>query len=59
MEELSVKKKYYETVTITGENFIDAAKYINYNISNCKNNVDEERLYEATSKKFNVLVLEE
>ncbi|MCC8136067.1 MAG: hypothetical protein LIO40_05265 [Ruminococcus sp.] len=60
--ELSIKEfsgKFFEAVTIIGENYPKAYEYIEENLADCQDAEQEEDLYTAASEKFDVLVIEE
>ncbi len=59
LQMIEIQGKYYDEVTIIGDNYVDASKYIKQNLLKCKNIHDEEILYSTASEKFNVLILEE
>ncbi|MCD8188140.1 MAG: hypothetical protein LUD57_05985 [Ruminococcus sp.] len=60
--ELSIKEfsgKFFEAVTIIGENYPKAYEYIEENLADCQDAQQEEDLYTAASEKFDVLIIEE
>lgn len=54
-----IKGKFYESITVIGNNCDTASRYIENNISCCEDIEQEEKLYSDAEKKFNVLVVEE
>lgn len=51
--------KFFERVTVVGDDYAGATAYIKKNLTDCKTIEEEENLYTAASQKFNVLVIEE